>query len=389
MAAATDDDGVTRARHGRLTRLGRGAAAAAVVVLVTMTLVPAPALAHDTPLGVRTVVDGVDPAMPGVTVQAQSSVVEQLVVDNRTPSVLEVFDDAGRAFLRIGPGGAEGDLADPSWYRANDPAGVGPVPASVHDGDPPRWARVSASPSWGWFDHRLHPGAVAIPPAASPGATVRLSSWTVPIRFGGASGVIRGHLEYHRPSGTIAARLTGAADPRLSLDLAAGRVPAAFLKVVGSHTVVVLGRDGEPFLRAGPGGSAVNARSPTWASQARLQHKPVPEGADASAEPVWQPLDSRPTLTWLVEQAAYTADEPPAGVVRAGRSAVLGRFQVRLVVDGAPVDVPGVISYRPAAAAATTTKARASSGARWWIVAGFAVVIVVAIAVVRARWGRR
>lgn len=376
---------MSRARHGSLTRLGRGAAAAAVVVLGMTAVVPAPALAHDTPLGVRTVVDGVDPAMTGVTVQAQSSVVEQLVIENPTASVLEVFDDAGRAFLRLGPAGAEGDLAAPSWYRANDPAGIGPVPATVHDGDPPRWARVATAPSWGWFDHRLHPVAVAIPPAASPGATVRLSSWSVPIRFGGATGVIRGHLEYHRPSGTITARLTGAADPRLSLDLAAGRVPAAFLRVTGSHTVVVLGRDGEPFLRVGAGGSAANVRSPTWVSQARLQHKPVPEGADASAEPEWQPLASGPTATWLVEQAAYTRDEPPADVVRAGHPTVVGRFQVRLVVDGAAVSVPGQISYVPAA-----TKRPAPRGHRgWWLAGGLAVVAVLAIGALRQLSARR
>ena len=69
-------------------------------------VVPAtPAGAHASDPSVRPVIDAVDPAVPGVTVQLAASVTAQLVVSNPTPTTVSVLDVNDEPFLRIGPEG--------------------------------------------------------------------------------------------------------------------------------------------------------------------------------------------------------------------------------------------------------------------------------------------
>jgi len=90
------------------------AALLGAAVFASAVVVPTPAFAHDLPPNVLTVLDGVSPAAPGVTVQVARSVADQLVVQNTTANDLEVLASTGEPFLRIGPHGVDANLNSPS-----------------------------------------------------------------------------------------------------------------------------------------------------------------------------------------------------------------------------------------------------------------------------------
>ena len=92
-------------------------------------LVSQPAWAHREVIGVTSVLDSVEPPLPdGVTVQVVRSVADQVVAANTTATPLEVLDEAGEPFLRIGPAGVEGDVASRR--------GIGRTPPRAMEGCP-------------------------------------------------------------------------------------------------------------------------------------------------------------------------------------------------------------------------------------------------------------
>src|SRR5262249_25588176 len=128
-----------------------------------VAIAPAHAWAHgpgpDDELDVR--LDPLAPELAGVHAQVHRTVAYQLVIENTTDRPLEVLDERGVAFIRIGPSGVEGNLSAPAWYRGYSPDGR--VPASLVErlkqGEPPapRWVHARREPTWGWFDARLEP----------------------------------------------------------------------------------------------------------------------------------------------------------------------------------------------------------------------------------------
>ncbi|MBW3536975.1 MAG: hypothetical protein KY395_04280, partial [Actinobacteria bacterium] len=211
------------------------AAALSAVALVE------PTAAHQEVAGVTNVLDSVEPALPeGVTIQVTRSVADQLVAENTSGVALEVLDDEGEAFLRIGPGGVEADVASPEWHRSNSPEGLPTLPDGVSETAEPQWVNVSPDPSWGWFDHRLHEAPVAMPPAAAPGEDVVLDRWEVPMRFGETSIRVRGRRLFSRPAGWFRHEIESPI-PGMRVSVLEGNVPAIFLTARGQADVELLG----------------------------------------------------------------------------------------------------------------------------------------------------
>jgi hypothetical protein len=287
----------------------------AIAVLAVVTWASAPVRAHDT--GSRIVeptLDALDPRLAGVTVQLQHTLADQLVVENRTGRVLEVLDDAGVPFLRLGPAGAE--------------ANVG--------GTEPRWERVADVPAWGWYDRRLR--------AASTGAVAE--RWTVPLRLGGEPLALSGRFRIvRRPAGSFASRVTSAAEPLpgVRVSLVAGRVPALYLENAGRRPVVVLGDAGEPFLLLGPEGTSANLRSPTWLASGKAEVTTVAMRADAHAEPKWERVSVVPRYAWIEFRAAVPDDALPETTDRA----TVRSWHVPLRRGRERADVTGVVEWIP------------------------------------------
>jgi hypothetical protein len=107
------------------------------------------------------------------------------------------------------------------------------------------------------------------------------------------------------------------------------------LTVAAENKVVVLGYLGEPAIRIGMEGVAVNAASPTTAGMGLLQGPARRAGA-----PVWQHRSSGRSVVWHDNRLRGL----PAGVDR-------GRWSVPLVVNGRPTRLAGTIWRVPAPAA--------------------------------------
>jgi hypothetical protein len=287
------------------------------------------AAAHEVDPSVVTVIDGVTPAVDGLHVEVATSVTTQLVVANDTPDVLEVLDDRGQAFVRIGPEGVDANLAAPAWYVTNQPFG-GSVPPGAGPDEPARWARVSADRSWGWFDHRLHPTAIT----GVLGEDER-PTFVVPMRLGGRDVTVRGHLEARTTILRFSATLRAVPDPGsgLIVQLLDGRAPGLFVRYAGAGEAVVEGAEGEPFLRLGPDGAEVNRRSPTWRYSAQARGEDLAGVVtDAGAEPEWAVVTSSPSYGWL---------DPRALIEEAGETTVTLDWVVPVDVAGARVEIAG------------------------------------------------
>jgi len=296
------------------------------------------ALAHEESVSdVRVVLDGVAPGAEGLHVQVfDDEIAPQAVLQNDTGRTLEVLDEWGRAFLRIGPGGVEADLASPIWYRTLSPGGV-VAPAGATANSTPQWRKVRAQPSWGWFDRRLDATVVTVPEAiAHAGQPAKLAPWHIAARLDGTPVEIAGHFQYApAPVGLWRAKLAAALPAGLRVTLSQGSPPALLLENTGRKPVTLLGNFNEPVLRIGPDGVEVNLASPTWQDQGRYRGL-APETLTAAEE--WRKVSPAPRYSWL---------EP-----RIDHAGADHRWQVPVMVDGSTRLIRGVREWVPLPAAA-------------------------------------
>jgi hypothetical protein len=291
------------------------------------------------------VLDPLPPALQGVTIQLRHTRAHQLVVENRTQKLLEVLDEAGAPFLRLGPAGAEADLAAPEWYRTLRVADV-VLPERAAAG--PAWTRIATAPAWGWYDRRIRPERAVVPHLLhDAGMAAAVGRWSIALRLGDVRTAVTGVFRYVPPArGAFRARLVSPSEPLpgVRVEIVAGRVPALYLENAGGEPVVVLGSAGEPFLRIGPDGTSANVRSPTWLASGKAAVTLEPVRADARDEPLWQRQSPSPRYAWIEPRAAApAADGPPSpGIVR--------EWQLTLRRGTRTVPVRGVVEWAPAQA---------------------------------------
>ena len=308
---------------------------------------------------VRPVLDPVPEQLDGVTVQLGYSAAHQLVLSNPTSEPVEILDTDGVPFLSIGPEGVLGNLNARAWYSTNDPFGQTPVPREVQerpDSDPPpRWGRVSEEPSWGWFDHRLHPATPLTPPeVVEAGVPVDLRRWVVPVRYRGQTLELTGRIRYQPLRGGFRYRLAPGGNRVTPADgvevaLLEGRdVPGLFLSNASGREVVVLGRDGEPFLRFGPAGVEANRLSPQWVQMLRDRGEAPPDArADPGAPPEWVVQTGQHAFPWPEPRGSFGAEEPSEDVVRVGVPVDVLEWEVPILVGGERHVIEGVTQWMP------------------------------------------
>lgn len=82
--------------------------------------------------------------------------------------------------------------------------------------------------------------------------------------------------------------------------------------------LVVLGYDGEPYLRIGPRGVFENTRSPaTFSNRFSRNPPPPPPRADPNAPPEWRRIGDGPTARWHDHRVHWMGAQPPPLVQRA------------------------------------------------------------------------
>ena len=345
-------------------------------------LVPETAGAHEANRGVRVELDAPTPALDGIDVSLVVSVTDQLILANTTSDVLEVLDDDGEPFLRIGPDGVEANVNAVGWYQTNNPFGLTEIPARARPGASPEWAKVSVEPSWGWFDHRLHPSQIVPPPeVVEAGRPAELAKWSVPVRWRGEELAVTGSIVYRPVRGSVTSALTRPPDVAgLTLTVLQGRVPGLFLENDTAETVVVLGSEGEPFLRFDKSGVQANLRSPAWLAAKRgAGEEPTGQLIDPSRRPAWQSVSKVPRFGWIEPRAGYPDEEPPEDVIAAQAPTTLTEWEIPLRVGDSDVTATGVTTWEPVAESADG----AGQGRSW---SGAARVVAVGAAVLGLGW---
>lgn len=310
-----------------------------------------PAAAHEINPNLRTVLDGVEPATPGLEAEVHDGIAAELTVRNRTGRTLVVLGVEAEPFLRIGPDGAFGNVRSPTLYLTSDPEGLRRPPEEAGASAPPVWRRLSREPEWSWFEHRAHKTRLSVPPeVVRRNRRATVLRWEVDARLDGEPVRFLGHIEWLPPRGGFRAVLERVTRPARGLEVRIlyGRVPALFVRNATGRLLEVPGLDGEPFLRIGPRGVEANLRSPTWyrAGDPRGVSAPPPE-AVAGAVPVWESVASEPQWAWLEYRAAWRDPYPPDEVLAAGRRATVLRFDVPATLGGEPIRFVGRVEWLP------------------------------------------
>ena len=148
---------------------------------------------------------------------------------------------------------------------------------------------------------------VAAPPAAAHGGTASPAT------------SYRSEVTAVAPALDVVARIVDAGT-RIELD-------------ANGHDVLVLGYEGEPYLRIERDGVFENVRSPSTYLNASLDAPPPPPEASADAEPEWRRVGDGPTARWH-SHALHLA---PSQVELGGHVP----WSVAIEVDGTPATITG------------------------------------------------
>jgi hypothetical protein len=287
---------------------------------------------------VRAIADPLPVALSGMKVEVYKTVAQQLAIENDSEHTVEVLDDHGVPFIRVGPAGAEGNTAVPAWYLALSPGAV--VPAKVEQGRPAKWRRIRAESVVTWFDKRLDPALVRLAPELmTKGEPADVGRWEIPLRVDGRPVTLAGRFRYEPPAGAYQWRLTSprTVAPGVDVTLLPGPSPGLMLRNASDRVVQVYGEAGEQFLRIGPGGVDANLNSPTWWRSARSTSQ-SPPSLDAGAPPRWVKVGTTPRFSWVDPRAARPDTVPDAGSART--------WQVPLLIGEQRTHISGVGSWR-------------------------------------------
>lgn len=114
-------------------------------------------------------------------------------------------------------------------------------------------------------------------------------------------------------------------------------------------TVVVLGYEGEPYLRFDAKGVWANTRSPAAHLNRFRQPRPLEPGvADASAPPRWRRVASGATYEWHDHRIHWVAAQPPEGVqAHPDRIQRIFKWRVPGRADGKRFAITGFLGYAP------------------------------------------
>ncbi len=137
-------------------------------------------------------------------------------------------------------------------------------------------------------------------------------------------------------------------------------VPGLTVRVVGGDDrlrlenrsgaeIVVLGYDGEPYLRIGANGVFHNLHSPAvYLNRDRFARVSVPLSADPRAPPRWKLVSSHPVREWHDHRIQWmAAGAPPAVRDRPGESHPIFAWRVPARIGARPLAVTGKLDYVP------------------------------------------
>jgi hypothetical protein len=153
------------------------------------------------------------------------------------------------------------------------------------------------------------------------------------LRVDGAQVALTGRFRFEPPpAGAYEWRMTS--PPRIApgvrVRLLPGRMPGLLVENTGALPLLILGIDGEPFLRVGPEGVDANTRSETWRQSGRRFASSNAAG-EMSTEADWQRVAQTPRFSWIEPRARASTWQVP---MRLGHD----RFEVSGVAAWVPFE---------------------------------------------------
>lgn len=148
--------------------------------------------------------------------------------------------------------------------------------------------------------------------------------------------------------------------------------------------LLVLGYDGEPYLRIGPGGVHRNERSPaSYLNRDRFARIAVPLKADPGAKPLWRRVSTRPAWQWHDHRIQWMGLGPPAQVRDAPRAThPIFDWQVPARLGDRTLMVTGRLDYVPPEEGGSSAAIVALV-----VITGAAAVLALGLLLVRFRRG--
>jgi hypothetical protein len=149
---------------------------------------------------------------------------------------------------------------------------------------------------------------------------------------------------------------------------------------LSGKTVVILGYEGEPYLRFSRAGVFENVRSPAvYRNRNRWGVVAVPAEARADAEPRWRRVAAISSFSWYDHRIQWMQKGVVPPIVRASPGKPIKIFDWRVPgrADGHPFVIRGLLGYAP-----PPPKAAGGGGVGNWMWAGGAGLAAVAVALV-------
>ncbi len=159
-----------------------------------------PAAAHGTagqaPVDYETRVESIEPTDGAMIdgIRARTTDLGEHVEVTSSRREIIVLGYNGEPYLRVGPDGVWRNERSPATFLNRSVVADDPVPAEFDPNAAPDWARISASSTARWHDHRLHP--------AGRGP---LTNWRVTFTVNGRRAAIVGTTTLLSPPATLSA----------------------------------------------------------------------------------------------------------------------------------------------------------------------------------------
>ena len=112
-------------------------------------------------------------------------------------------------------------------------------------------------------------------------------------------------------------------------------------------TVMVIGYDGEPYLRFSPDGTVeVNLNSPSYyLNEDRFADVEVPDRADPDATPQWSQIDDTGVSYWHDHRSHYMGDGIPVQVTDEDTATKVFDYRIPLMIGGEPAKAQGTLTW--------------------------------------------
>jgi hypothetical protein len=172
--------------------------------LALVAAVPSTALAHGGNPNYRSIVHGIVPALPGVSVSVLGYD-NQLQLINHSGKDVTVLGYDGEPYARVlADGTVEQNRNSPATYLNEDRLGQTPVPAFASAKKPPSWQVLDKTGRFIWHDHRMHWMGTKNPPQVkSQDKKTKIFDYGIPISMASQKAKVTGTLWWVGPNNTF------------------------------------------------------------------------------------------------------------------------------------------------------------------------------------------